>query len=174
MPERFSSTCAERAPDPGYFSPERVLGGDISVADDTWALAVTLYALLTGKAAFAGSTEARDAGEILAASPARLSSFEIEDDDLQNLLDRAFRREMSKRMTNVSEFRRALEEWHPDRGVAALTPIDDEDTNDDDDEGMRTLLVPMRSIHDLGRAIAEPPRNQSRTAAGGMRKVDRI
>ncbi|HVY47268.1 MAG TPA: hypothetical protein VHB21_15375, partial [Minicystis sp.] len=56
-----------------YQSPERVLGGDISIADDTWAVAATLYTLLTGSPPFAGGDEAELKQKILAASPAPLA-----------------------------------------------------------------------------------------------------
>lgn len=74
-------------------------------------------------------------------------------------------------MTRVAALRRALEEWHPDRGVSELMAIDDEDSNEDSEEGMRTLLVPMRSLSDLGRVMTQniPASREARHA--GMRKV---
>jgi hypothetical protein len=40
-----------------YQSPERVLGGDLSTADDTWAVAAVLYFLLTGTSPFAAGSD---------------------------------------------------------------------------------------------------------------------
>jgi hypothetical protein len=126
---------------PAYHSPERILGGDISGADDVWALCATLYALLTGQSPFAGQNDAEIRQKILAASPPPLAVFDVGDDDLQHILDRAFARELGQRTASISAFRHALEDWHPDRGVANLPPLEDEDSTNDDDDGARTMLV---------------------------------
>ncbi len=126
---------------PAFQSPERILGGDISAADDVWALASTLYSLLTGQTPFQGANDAEVRQKILAAAPAPLAVFDVGDDDLQHILDNAFAREFGKRTTNITALRRALEEWHPDRGVANLPPLEDEDSTNDDDDGARTMLV---------------------------------
>jgi hypothetical protein len=145
------------SPSPAYQSPERLMGGDISAADDTWAVAATLHALLTGQSPFAAASDAEVRQKIMAASPAPLAVFDVGDDDLQHILDRAFAREMAGRTTHVAMLRRALEEWHPDRGVSNLPPLEDEDsTNDDDDDGARTMMVSDQGgvLRDLGREIA--------------------
>jgi len=112
---------------PAFQSPERTLEGESSPADDTWAVAATLYTTLTGKEPFSGANEAELRQKIIAASPAPLSTFDIGDDDLQHILDRAFARDIKQRTTTVSALRHALEEWHPDPNVAQLPPLDDED-----------------------------------------------
>ncbi len=126
---------------PAFQSPERILGGDISAADDVWALSATLYALLTGQSPFAGHNDVEIRQKILAASPPPLAVYDVGDDDLQHILDRAFAREVGKRTAGIAAFRHALEEWHPDRGVANLPPLEDEDATNDDDDGARTMLV---------------------------------
>jgi Protein kinase domain len=126
---------------PAFQSPERILGGDISAADDVWALASTLYALLTGQTPFQGAHDAEVRQKILAATPPPLAVYDVGDDDLQHILDNAFAREFGKRTTSIAAFRRALEEWHPDRGVANLPPLEDEDSTNDDDDGARTMMV---------------------------------
>jgi hypothetical protein len=126
---------------PAFQSPERILGGDISTADDVWALASTLYALLTGQTPFQGASDAEVRQKILAATPPPLAVYDVGDDDLQHILDNAFAREVGKRTTSIGAFRRALEEWHPDRGVANLPPLEDEDSTNDDDDGARTMMV---------------------------------
>jgi hypothetical protein len=122
-----------------FQSPERIQGGDLSAADDVWALGVTLYALLTGQNPFAGANDAEARQKILAASPPPLAVFDVGDDDLQHIIDRVFARELASRTASAVAFRRSLEEWHPDRGVAKLPPLEDED--DDDDDNARTMLV---------------------------------
>jgi len=114
------------ASNPAFQSPERILGGDLSTADDTWAVAATLYAVLTGKGPFAAANEAETRQKILAAQPPPLTSHDVGDDDLQHILDHAFARELSARTTAVATLRQALEEWHPDPSVGALLPLDDE------------------------------------------------
>ena len=126
---------------PTYQSPERILGGDISIADDVWALAGTLYALLTGQAPFAGATDHEIKQRIFAASPAPLAVYDIGDDDLQHIIDRAFLRDSNVRTSNIAALRRSLEEWHPDRSVTNLPPLEDEDSTNDDDDVARTVMV---------------------------------
>src|SRR5512132_2588768 len=53
-----------------FQSPERVLGGDLSPADDTWAVACTLYTALTGTSPFAGGSDAETKQRILGGSTA--------------------------------------------------------------------------------------------------------
>jgi hypothetical protein len=142
-------------PSPAYQSPERILGGDISTADDVWGLASTLYALLTGQSPFAGGSDAEIRQKIMAAAPAPLAVFDVGDDDLQHILDRAFSREIAHRTTAVTLFRRSLEEWHPDRGVATLPPLEDEDSTNDDDDVARTVMVRDASAY-MAQKLAIP------------------
>ncbi|AUX45706.1 uncharacterized protein SOCE26_072020 [Sorangium cellulosum] len=124
-----------------YQSPERIAGGTLSPGDDVWAIAATLYEVLTGTSAFGGGSDAETRQRIANTSPSPLAVFDVGDDDLQRILDDAFLRDRSARTTNAAAFRRALEEWHPDPAVRTLLPLDDEDsTNDEDDDEVRTLM----------------------------------
>ncbi|AUX24812.1 uncharacterized protein SOCEGT47_053520 [Sorangium cellulosum] len=141
-----------------YQSPERVAGGTLSPGDDVWAIAATLYEVLTGASAFGGASDAETRQRIANASPAPLAVFDVGDDDLQRVLDDAFQRDRSLRTTNAAAFRRALEEWHPDPAARTLLPLDDEDsTNDDeDDDEVRTLMRPAPlSSAQLNELIAQ-------------------
>ncbi len=123
-----------------FQSPERVLGGDLSSADDTWAVACTLYTALTGTSPFVGVNDAETRQRILGGQPSPLAVFDVGDDDLQRILDEALNREFGQRTATVTALRNALEEWHPDPGVGALSPLDD-DVEDEVSEGesMRTM-----------------------------------
>jgi hypothetical protein len=140
-----------------YQSPERVGGGTLSAGDDVWAIAATLYEVLTGASAFGGGSDAETRQRISSSSPAPLAVFDVGDDDLQRVLDDAFQRDRSARTTNAAAFRRALEEWHPDPAVRTLLPLDDEDaTNDEDDDEVRTLMrVSPFSSSQLDEVIAQ-------------------
>ena len=127
-------------------SPERVSGGGLSQADDTWALACTLYAALTGSSPFSGADDADVKQKIVASAPAPLAVFDVGDDDLQRIFDDAFARDMSLRTTSVGALRAALEEWHPDPNVGALPAVEEQEDaesagfSDDDDEDQRTIM----------------------------------
>jgi hypothetical protein len=125
-----------------FQSPERITGGDLSPADDTWAVAATLYMALTGSPPFAGANDAETRQKILAASPAPLAVFDVGDDDLQHILDSAFTRDAGRRLATASALRRALEEWHPDPDVRKLSPLDEEESTDDgeDADDARTMM----------------------------------
>jgi hypothetical protein len=123
-----------------FQSPERVLGGDLSPADDTWAVACTLYAALTGTSPFVGVNDAETKQKILGGQPAPLAVYDVGDDDLQHILDTALLREPAHRTATVTALRNALEEWHPDPGVGALSPLDDDDDASEGDEDMRTVM----------------------------------
>lgn len=167
---------------PAFQSPERIVGGDLSPADDTWAVAATLYTALTGKAPFEGANEAEIRQKIIAAAPAPLAVYDVGDDDLQHIIDLAFAREIRQRTTTVNALRHALEEWHPDPTVGALYPLDDEDSSfDADDIGevktmARRVPVFVDSVdEDDARTLARAPlvsesNEQGAAAASRARK----
>ncbi|MEP7125691.1 MAG: hypothetical protein ABJE95_32475 [Byssovorax sp.] len=123
-----------------FQSPERVLGGDLSPADDAWAVACTLYTALTGTSPFAGANDAETKQKILGGQAAPLAVFDVGDDDLQHILDSALLREPAHRTATVTALRNALEEWHPDPGVGALSPLEDDEDASEGEEDMRTVM----------------------------------
>ncbi len=146
---------------PSFHSPERIKGGDISTADDTWAVAVTLYTALTGTNPFGSPQDSELRHRIFAASPTPLAVFDVGDDDLQHILDGAFAREINLRTTAVASLRRALEDWHPDPGVSKLPPLDDDKDAEGDQEGggapFSNHSADFRP-HDAGRNLAPAQR----------------
>jgi hypothetical protein len=144
-----------------FQSPERVLGGDLSPADDTWAVACTLYTALTATSPFAGANDAETRQKILGGQTAPLAVFDVGDDDLQRILDEALTRPLGQRTATVTALRNALEEWHPDPGVGALSPLDDDDDDDEAAEGeqMRTVMraAPVFAAAAPARKVAPAP-----------------
>ena len=141
-----------------FQSPERVLGGDLSPADDTWAVACTLYTALTGTSPFVGANDAETKQKILGGQPAPLAVYDVGDDDLQHILDSALARELAQRTSTVTALRGALEEWHPDPGVSALSPLDDDDDASEGEEDMRTVMRAAPAfLLDLPRKAAPAP-----------------
>jgi hypothetical protein len=159
--------------DVAYQSPERVLGGDLSAADDAWAVAGVLYALLTGASPFAAGSPDETKQKILAAAPAPLAVFDVGDDDLQHVLDAAFTRDMSQRTSTVVGLRKKLEEWHPDPKVRHLTPLEDDEEVSTSDDDERTMLRQAPVFPTRGgpgsspRAGALPPARASAPRAAG-------
>ncbi len=148
-----------------HHSPERVMGGDLTPADDTWALAVTLYTALAGKPPFEGANDEETRRRILAAAPSPLSVYDVGDDDLQHILERAFVRELGKRMSTAGALRKALEDWHPDPAVGMLPPIDDDESTADD-EGAATIMRPAPATYRKSiPVLAEEDDDDARTVA---------
>jgi hypothetical protein len=144
-----------------FYSPERVLQGGPSPADDTWATAATLFALLTGQSPFAAPDDDMTKAKVLASQASPLSMFDVGDDDLQHILDAAFVRDASQRASTITALRQALEAWHPDPLVRDLPPLAD-DQPDEDEEEERTVMRPAVSMsalrsHAAKRAQPQPP-----------------
>ena len=128
---------------PGYHSPERHAGQGLSAVDDSWALAVTLYFLMTGSLPFAGTTAAEVSRRIETTVPAPLAVFDVGDDALQQVFDSLLTTNSAGRLSRIDMLRKQLEEWHPDPGVTRLAPLGDasaDDEDDDEDDEARTVM----------------------------------
>jgi hypothetical protein len=150
---RASMIDLRRTPDNvAYQSPERLNDKTISPADDAWALAATLYAVLTAKPPFGSADDAGFRARVEAGQAPPLAVLDLGDDDLQLIFDDAFQRDLDRRTTSVARLRQALEAWHPDPLARQLPPLEDADDDEDDDEDdARTV---MRSVADYSVAIA--------------------
>ena len=128
-----------------YHSPERMRGGQLSPADDAWAIAATLYTALTGAPPFVGESDAELKQQVLKGAPAPLAVFGVEDDGLDRVLAAAFNPEPSQRLSNVTQLKQELERWHPDGGN--LEPLEDEEIGDEDQAA--TQMLPMMMDDDF-------------------------
>ncbi len=109
---------------PAFHSPERAAGGAASAADDTWATAVLLYLMLTGRLPFEGHTAGEVLRRIRSESPAPLAAAGVDDDGLQRVLDTALARDRARRAVRIASVRQVLERWLTRAGVASLPPLD--------------------------------------------------
>ncbi len=102
---------ADLPANPAYHSPERTRGGGASQADDTWALAVTLYFALSGTLPFSGSTPEEVRRKVTSVPAPPLAVFDVGDDALQQIVERALASSAAERTTSLSELRGQLEGW---------------------------------------------------------------
>ncbi len=138
-----------------FHSPERILQGNATLADDTWATAAMLYTLLTGASPFAASDADTVRQKILAAAPSPLSVFDVADDDLQHILDAALARDATRRASTMTALRQALESWHPDPTVKDLPPVADDQPEDDEDDDERTVMRTVPAMAAVRSAMAK-------------------
>jgi hypothetical protein len=148
-----------------FRSPERLVTETMSAEDDTWGTAATLYALITGSSPFSAGDEDSIRQKIRSGTFGALSTFDVGDDDLQNIIEAALNPTMAQRTSSLAAFRTALEGWHPDAKVRELPPMVDEQPEDDDDDA-RTVMRPV-SAADAVRTLM-----QQREQAAAARAPD--
>lgn len=136
-----------------FRSPERLASEASSPEDDTWATAATLYALITGSSPFAAGDDDSIRKKVRSGAFASLSTFDVGDDDLQQIIESALNPAMAQRTLSLAAFRTALEGWHPDSKVRDLPPMVDDQPDDDDDDA-RTVMRPV-SAADAVRALIQ-------------------
>jgi hypothetical protein len=156
---------------PSFHSPERNAGGGAGPADDAWAVAVTLYFLLTGSPPFAGATAAEVRQRIAGSAPAPLAVFGIDDEELQRAVDRFLARSASQRVMRIDALREALETWRNDPTLrtlpalesAAASTADDDDDEEDSHDDAATV---MRDFSEIQAAIDMAAAKAQATRAG--------
>ncbi len=164
-----------------YHSPERVSGRGISQADDTWAVAVTLYVMLTGTLPFSGGST--QPTQRFGMAPAPLAVFDVGDDALQAILDRFLAVAPRERSAEMAALRDALSRWKHGTSLAHLPPLEDgvddsygdydedDDDEDDDEDYVQTVMRDFSDVRehlkriDASKAPA-PSAGRPRPAAG--------
>lgn len=95
---------------PSYMAPEQWTGGDIGPASDQYALAVLVYAMLTGKMPFEADSPYQLMHKHMFEQPTPLMNYRADlPEAVQAVFNKAFAKFPTERYTNTSEFARALE-----------------------------------------------------------------
>ncbi|HEX5101898.1 MAG TPA: hypothetical protein VFV94_20455 [Polyangiaceae bacterium] len=93
-----------------FCPPERLRGSPESASDDVWALCATLYAMLTGKPPFPGTTW--DAVlKATAGRPEPLSSAGVTEPVLQEIIARGLLSDRRQRAIDLNDLQQALDGW---------------------------------------------------------------
>jgi serine/threonine protein kinase len=111
-----------------YVAPEQLLGKALDGRADQYALAATIFHLLTGAPPFQDSNRAVVVSHHLTTPPPRISQRRPDLAHLDDVLARALAKDPSKRYPNCVEFARALTQQGPGRSGAqtsASGPADD-------------------------------------------------
>src|SRR5262249_17329172 len=108
---------------PLYSSPEQIRGEKVDQQTDVYAVAATLYCLLTGKAPFQTTDAAATLARIVADDPPPMRSLRREiSPALDRVVLRGLERDRKKRWRSLEEFRRALLPFAPGQlNLAGLT-----------------------------------------------------
>ena len=95
---------------PRYMSPEQMLGSrDVGPTSDVWAMGAVLYEMVTGKAAFGGSTQmATCAAVLLVAPPTMRAHVPDVPAVLEEVVRKCLAREAGARYATMNELRLAL------------------------------------------------------------------
>lgn len=148
--------------DPAYFSMERVIGAHATPADDTWAVGVTLYSMLTGELPYRGTTLDEMRALIAGPPPSPLAVFDVGDDSLQRVLDQVFTSNVSHRIVKLDVLRARLIEARP--AVAGLPAL--EYGKPDDEEADEDGAVLTTAIFNCDKDVNEMVREAKRRMLG--------
>jgi serine/threonine-protein kinase len=130
-----------------FYSPERASSGQLSQADDTWALAVLLFYGLTAQYPFQVNS-AIDIARAVALGTPKLVRHGVNDPILQGIFDRALARDPGKRLSTVAELVQSIQQWIKEPAVTHIEPLED------DDEDAPTMMMQSVSI---GSPQQQPP-----------------
>ena len=95
---------------PGYMSPEQLEAGEVDHRSDIFAVGAVCYELLSYSEAFAGADTRQVERRVLAGKPAPLSSLVPGlDPEIDEIIQRALKKEPNKRYQDAATFEKALE-----------------------------------------------------------------
>ncbi len=95
---------------PGYMSPEQARGREVDKRTDIWAFGCLLYELLTGKRAFPGETQQDTIAAVLEREPDWRALPAKTPAPLRELLQRSLQKDAGRRLDNIAEARRTIEQ----------------------------------------------------------------
>ncbi len=94
---------------PGYMSPEQLRSKPVDKRTDTWAFGCVLYELLTGRRAFAGSTNTEMVAAILEREPDWTALADRTPSRVAELLRHCFEKDPARRLRDIGDARLELE-----------------------------------------------------------------
>jgi serine/threonine protein kinase len=103
---------------PGYMSPEQARGEDVGASADTWALAVVLYEMLTGRLPFQADNYNALLRAIVDDAHPSILELGVDDAELGAILDRGLCKRIEQRWPSMVELGVALAHWLVKRGYA--------------------------------------------------------
>jgi serine/threonine protein kinase/Tol biopolymer transport system component len=95
---------------PGYMSPEQARGQVVDKRTDIWAFGCLLYELLTGKRVFQGETVSDTIAAVLEREPDWQALPAKTPAKIRELLRQCLRKDVARRLPNIADARRTLEE----------------------------------------------------------------
>jgi len=119
----FSTQAATIVGTVAYMSPEQARGKKVGHPTDVWAWGCVLYELLTGTRAFGGSTWTDMVAKIVSEDPDWTKLPAETPNAVRSLLEDCLQKDSSRRLSNISEARRRLEN-HTTSPAPAATSAD--------------------------------------------------
>jgi tetratricopeptide (TPR) repeat protein len=109
---------------PAYASPEQVAGGPITTATDIYSLGVLLYEVLSGARPYRDTTNPLELAQAIATEtplPLSVRANRRFDNDLENIVQMALRKEPERRYPSVDQFSEDVRRYLAGYPVAART-----------------------------------------------------
>jgi serine/threonine protein kinase/Tol biopolymer transport system component len=108
---------------PGYMSPEQASGREVDKRTDIWAFGCLLYELLTGKRAFPGETLPDTISAVLEREPDWKALPTKTPAKLRGLLRQCLQKDAGRRLPDIAEARRTIEQVQGGRNHWRLASI---------------------------------------------------
>ncbi len=160
--EGYLLDAGDLTDDPAYFSLERLTGGRRTPVDDTWAVGVALYRMLTGELPFRGASIEQMRALLVGPPPSPLAVFDVGDDHIQAVLDEVLTQDPTRRIQRLDVVRERLLRGLP--RLAELPPLrygrPDDGTHDEDDDADAVVTTAVWNFKegDVGGMVMEAKR----------------